>query len=178
MHHKLKKVESKYRDTFNKKELVYGSIIATFIAISPFIFNLYQSVPDQKVWNTFLFTYDSNYFESVYVVAWTLAGKIIPLLLMFIWFFTCKHWWYHTIIVPISMFIYQAIQTLNSDLSWVDNNLILYMLPIMAIVIPTIYLIRARMFNKLNTANKSLEELEAEFMIKPKGFWDKLRQYF
>ncbi|MCX7549521.1 hypothetical protein [Xanthomarina sp. F2636L] len=174
----MRKTELKLQDNYSKKELILGSIFATIIAISPFLFNLYESVPDTKVWDTFLFSYDSKYYESVYVVAWTLAGKVIPLILLLIWFFTCRHWWYHTIIVPISMFLYQIIQTLNSDLYWVDKNLILYMLPIMAVVIPSIYLIRAKMFDKLNTANKSLEELEDEFMIKPTTFWGKIKQYF
>ena len=34
------------------------------------------------------------------------------------------------------------------------------------------------MFNKINDADKTLEELEEEFMIKPKTFWGKVKQYF
>jgi len=100
-------------------------------------------------------------------------------MLLFIWFFTCRHWWYHTLLVPIAMYIYQVIIILNDDLSFTDNtNQIFYLLPIMAFIVPSIYLIRAQMFNKLNTANKSLEELEQEFMIKPTTFWEKIKQYF
>ena len=178
--HKSKKTELKLQDSSkkNRKELFYGSIIATFIAITPFLFTLHQSVPDEKIWDTFLFTYDSKYYESAYVLAWTLIGKLIPLLLMLIWFFTCRHWWYHTLIVPIALFIYQIIEILNSDLYWVDENLIIYLLPVMAIVIPSIYLIRAQMFNKITMADKSLEELEEEFKIKPKTLWGKIKQYF
>ncbi len=39
-------------------------------------------------------------------------------------------------------------------------------------------LIRAKMFNKINDANKTMKELEEEFMIKPKGVMDTLKQYF
>jgi hypothetical protein len=63
-------------------------------------------------------------------------------------------------------------------LEFADENQIIYLLPVMAIVVPSIYLIRAQMFNKLNDADKTLEELEEEFMIKPKSFWDKVKQYF
>lgn len=48
----------------------------------------------------------------------------------------------------------------------------------MDIIIPSIYLIRAQMMDKLNDASKTLEELEAEFMIKPTTFWGKVKQYF
>ncbi len=34
------------------------------------------------------------------------------------------------------------------------------------------------MFNKINYADKTMEELEAEFMIKPKTLWGKIKQYF
>ena len=54
----------------------------------------------------------------------------------------------------------------------------MYLVPLMAIIIPTIYLIRAKMFDKLNTASKTMEELEDEFMIKPKNIWEKIKQYF
>lgn len=169
---------SNFSKAFGSKNIVVGSIIGTLIATTPFIFNLYQSVPNEKIWNTFLFVYDSKYYESARVAAWTITNQLVPLMLLFIWFFTCRHWWYHSILVPIIMFVYQAIETLNSDLYITDQNLILYLLPIMAIIIPSIYLIRAQMFNKLNDADKSFEELEEEFMIKPTTFWSKLKQYF
>ena len=152
--------------------MLVGSIVATIIAATPFIFNLYQSVPNAEVWNTFLFTYTSGYYESANVVAWTLMGKIIPIILLFIWFFTNRHWWYHVLLVPIAMYFYQIITTLNDDLEFADTNQIIYLLPVMAIVIPSIYLIRAQMFDKINTADKTMEDLEEEFKIKPKGlFW-------
>jgi hypothetical protein len=48
----------------------------------------------------------------------------------------------------------------------------------MAVIIPSIYLIRAKMFNKLNDADKTMQDLEDEFKIKPKGIFGKLRDYF
>ena len=177
---KSKEAESKCQVKTDKssKEILIGSIVALLIASTPFLFNLHESVPDVKVWNTFLFTYDSKYYESVFVLAGTLANKIIPLFLLFIWFFTCRHWWFHAILVPIGMYIYQIIVIMNDDLTFADGKEILYLLPVMAIIIPSIYLIRAQMFNKLNDADKTLQELEDEFKIKPTGLWGKIRQYF
>tara|TARA_R110002096_G_scaffold378258_1_gene572209 strand:- start:70 stop:612 length:543 start_codon:yes stop_codon:yes gene_type:complete len=162
----------------DKKALVLGSLIATLIAITPYLFTIHESVPDIKTWDTFFGVYESNYYESLFILAWTLANKFVPLFLLFIWFFTCRHWWYHTILVPIAMYVYHIIEIFNDDLRFAEENQILYLLPVMAIVIPSIYLIRARIFNKINEANKSLEELEEEFKISPKNFWDKMKQYF
>lgn len=175
---KSKEVKLKFLRTDNRSALIGGSIIATFIAATPYLFYLYESVPDIQVWNTFLFTYDSKFYGSVLTVAWTLTGKIIPLLLLLIWFFTCRHWWYHVLLVPIAMFSFQIFTILNDDLKYVDSNQILFLIPLMAVMVPSIYLIRARMFNKLNTADKSIEELEDEFKIKPTTLWGKIKQYF
>src|SRR5690606_18827011 len=177
---KLKELKSKFlsEDKINiKRNFITGSIIGTLIGASPFLFYLFESVPDEKVWNTFLFTYHSGYYESAKIAMWMLTGKVIPLFFLVIWFFTCRHWWYHTLLVPITMYIYQIILAITQD-AYLDEFQIIYLLPIMAIIIPSIYLIRAKVFNKINDAGKTMQEIEDEFRIGPKGFFGKLRDYF
>jgi len=175
---KLTRKKSKSLVKGNKKELIVGSLIATFIAITPYLFTLWEVFPDTEVWDTSLFSYNSPYYESIQIMVWTLLGKLIPLFLLLIWIFTCRHWWYHALLVPIAMYVYQSMTVLNDDLEFAEENQILYLLPIMAIIIPSIYLLRARMFNKINDADKTLEELEEEFKVGGKGFWGKLSDYF
>jgi H+/gluconate symporter-like permease len=173
----LKKHLSKSLHT-DKKSLIIGSIIATILAITPYLFTIYESVPHVKVWDTFLFTYDSKSWEDANLFFWILSSKAIPLLLLIIWFFTNRHWWYHALLVPIIMYIYQIFGLFNEDQGYIDELQIIYMVPIMAIVIPSIYLIRARIFNRINEANKTMEELEEELKISPKNFWGKIKDYF
>jgi len=168
--HKSKKQKLKF--LVSKKELIIGSIIATFIAINPYLVTLWEGFPNQTTWDTFFGTYTSPYYESVQILVWTLLGKIIPLFLLIIWMFTNRHWWYHVLIVPIAMYVYQIITVLNDDLAFSDENQVLYLLPVMAIIIPSIYLLRAKLFNKLNDAGKSMEELEDELKSKPSSFKD------
>lgn len=170
--HKLTKHKLKYQVSGSKKELIIGSIIATFIAVTPYLFTLWESVPNQKTWDTFLGTYTSGYYGNVQILVWTLLGKIIPLLLLIIWIFTNKHWWYHALLVPIAMYIYQIMTVINDEFRYADENQILYLLPVMAVIIPSIYLLRAKMFNKLNDAGKTIEELEEELIAKPSSFKD------
>jgi len=172
----LKDQKLKFQQT-DKKSLVIGSIIATIIAITPYLFSLYESVPTTKSWDTFFGTYTSGNFENANVAFWIITGKAIPLMLIFIWFFTNRHWWYHALLVPIAMYIYQLISVFYDD-QYLDKFQLIYMIPIMAIVIPSIYLIRARLFNEINMVSKSMEELEDEFKMSPKNFWDKIKQYF
>lgn len=155
-----------------------GSIVGVFLAASPYLFYLYESVPAEEVWSTFLFTYKSNFYLNANTAMWVLTGKTVPLIYLIIWFFTSRNWWYHALIVPIAMYIYQIVSFFNDETNFVDEFQLLYMVPIMALIIPSIYLIRAKMFNKMNEADKTLEDLEQEFMIKPTTFWGKIKQYF
>jgi len=169
--------KSKFQLT-DKKRFILGSIVALIIAISPYFFYAYESVPDQKIWSTYFFTYNSRFYESAYTAMWTLNGKIIPLFFLIIWFFTCRHWWHHALLIPITMYIFQIINILNDDLKYVDSFQFLYLIPVMAIIIPSIYLVRARLFNRINDVDKSIQELEDELTFRPKTIWGKINQYF
>ncbi|MFP4846792.1 hypothetical protein [Winogradskyella sp. PE311] len=160
------------------RSAIVGSILATIIVSTPLLYSLHESVPATKVWDTFLFTYTSGAWEEAQYAMWVYTSKFIPFLLLIIWFFTCRHWWYHAILVPIVMFAFQAVNSWNAEAGQLDEGTFVVLLPILVVVVPSIYLIRAKMFNKINDANKSLEELEEEFMIKPKTVWGKVKQYF
>ena len=90
---------------------------------------------------------------------WFLFQKVIALYLVFIWFLTCKHWWYHVILIPIGMFAFQLFSVINDDVSFVDEVEIWWLLPIMLVIVPLIYLIRAKLFAKIRgTDLKSFEQ--------------------
>lgn len=179
-HQPLKKEISKSQT--GDRNIAIGSVVATLIAITPYIFYLHESVPSDEVWSTsvfgYKFTYTSFHYSSAGVEIWILLGKIIPLYLLLLWFFTCRHWWYHALLVPIAMYSYQIFEVLNKETDNLDSNQLIYLIPIMAIVIPSIYLIRARIFNTVNEANKSMQELEDEMKLSPKNIWEKISQYF
>lgn len=174
---RLKDLKSSFQRT-DKKTIIVGTLIAIFLGTSPYLFYLYEYAPKEPVWRTTFFTYHSFGFNDVYTALWLITGKALPLIFLIVWFFTCRQWWYHALLVPISMYVYQLIGILIDDGQFIDQHQLLYLVPVMALIIPSVYLIRARMFNKLNDANKSFEELEEEFMIKPTSFWGRVKQYF
>ena len=147
-----------YQSTDKRKILSVGTLIALCIVLSPILFYAYQGFPDVKSWESFLFgTIDSKYYESINTLAWVVFGKVVPFILLLIWFFTCKHWWYHSIIVPISMYVFQIITSLNQDLSFNDTNELLYTIPIIAIVAAITYTIRTKIFDRLYGVNLDQE---------------------
>lgn len=175
--HKLTKQNLNQTQT-DKKSLVLGSLVATIIAATPYIFYSYKSVPSTPTWDTFLFEFESHFYGDANTAMWSIMVKVVPLILLFLWFFTCRHWWYHALLVPIAMYLWQLFGAINDETRYMDEFGLVYLIPIMAIVVPSIYLIRAKMFNKLSQRDKTLEELEEEFKIKPKSFIDRLGDYF
>lgn len=144
------KARSKYLLKVNNRSLITGSIIAFFIAISPYLFYLYQGVPEVEIWDSPLGTITSNFYGNVSVMMWVFLGKLIPFLLLLIWFFTCKHWWYHIIIVPICMYAFQIYSTLNADIKFSDIQELYLLAPIIFGMLIFSYTIRTRVFDKIH----------------------------
>ncbi|AXG71204.1 hypothetical protein KORDIASMS9_03460 [Kordia sp. SMS9] len=156
--HTKQNKESKKIGTF---ALLTGSIIAILIAITPYIFYSYQSFPEEKTWETFLFTYEAKHYKTVDYAVWIFMGKIVPLVLLILWFFTCRDWWYHVILIPIAMYVFQLYSAVNDDLEYHDEVEIYYVIPIMMIIVPIVYFIRIKLFDKY-VYGIDLQKIDAE----------------
>ncbi len=147
------KLRNKQSTGLRSGYLLTGSIIAFLIAFSPYIFYLYEIFPDGPVWENSFFTYESKYYQSVLVAAWTYLGKIVPFMLLLIWFFTCKHWWYHAILIPISMYTYQILSTVYEDfyqeVNPMDTDQLIYLAPFFLIILVIVYLVRTQIFDRI-----------------------------
>ncbi|WP_430408337.1 hypothetical protein [Kordia sp.] len=154
------KIKSRLRRNLINKAIIRDTIVVIIIAITPYIFQLYESLPSEQIWRNDYFEITSNYYEDVRTAMWVYMGKIIPLILVIIWFLTCKNWWYHIILIPIAMFSFQLYSSFYRD-TYIDEIEIYYVIPIMMIIIPIVYLIRAKLFDKL-VNGIDLKKIEAE----------------
>ncbi|MDC7999818.1 hypothetical protein POV26_02115 [Aequorivita todarodis] len=144
------------------------------MAVTPFIYYSYESFPDNtQVWETFLFKFTTK-FPSLYQYAWFLTGKVIPVILLLIWFFTCKHWWHWIILVPLSMYVFQLFNILKQNFD-VDEVEIVYVIPIMMILVPFVYLIRAKLFSQMRADD--LKSFEEE-LLQRRSFWQQIKDLF
>ena len=158
----------------DKKSLLIGGLIVLLIAVTPFLFYTYKSLPsDTQFWETFLFTTETSYF-SVNTFGWFLIGKVIPIYLLLLWFFTCKHWWHWIILVPIAMYIFQLWGIINQSRN-LDEVELLYLLPLMMVLVPAVYVIRAKLFAKLH--EDDLKSFEEE-LGQERTTWQQIRDLF
>ena len=97
---------------------------------------------------------------------WTYLGKITPLFLLLIWFFTCKHWWYHVILIPTSMYAYQLTVAIYQDAYLnsafvMDTDGLIYLAPFFIAILSIVYLVRIKIFDRVYGLDLSeLEETE------------------
>ncbi len=100
-----------------KRKILIESSFVFFIAISPFLYKLYDYLPENpEATISFLgITIDNNGFSDVSTYFWFLMSKIIPLYLMVFWFMTAKNWWYHIILIPIAMYAFQLWGIINES---------------------------------------------------------------
>ena len=159
------KFKSRQSTEDSSKFLLTGSILAIIIAFSPYLFYIYEIFPNGPVWETSFFTYESKYYEDVLTAAWTYSSKIVPLILLLIWFFTCKHWWYHVILVPLVMYAYQLTSVFYEDVYLdviaMDSGDLIVMAPFFIIILSIVYLVRIKIFDRIYGIDLSeLDETE------------------
>jgi hypothetical protein len=159
-----------------KRRIFIDSFGVLLIVLSPFIFKLHQYLPSnpEATITVLGFVFDSNGFADLNTYAWFLLSKIVPFYLFLIWFFTSKDWWYHIILIPATMYAFQIFEVLYSDDNIVDTRNIIWLLPVCMVVIPLVYLIRIKLYDK-HVHGIDLEAMEAELktLKEKQGFNEK-----
>ena len=146
-----------------KKKIFLESIFVFFIALSPFLYKVYDYLPEDPEATISIFgvIIDNNGFHDVSTYIWFLMSKIVPLYLMVFWFMTAKNWWYHIILIPIAMYAFQVFEVVFDSDDFVDTENIWWLLPICMVIIPIVYFIRIKLYDKY-VHGIDLEAMDAE----------------
>ena len=126
-----------------RKRFVIEGLIALLIATTPLLVYSYKYIPsDAETWHFLGFIEISeNGFGLVSDALYYYFSKIVPLVLLIIWFATSRHWWYHAILVPISVYSFQLYNVLTYESNKVDENEILYVIAVTMVIVPVVYFI-------------------------------------
>ncbi len=146
-----------------KKKLIIEGLLALFVAISPLLFYSYKYIPvnSSNSWTFLGITFTNNGFTDVSVALYFYLSKLIPLALLVVWYITSKNWWYHVLLIPIAMYSFQLFNVISEDTKKIDENEILYLLAVCMVVIPIVYFIRVKLFDK-HVHGIDLEAMDAE----------------
>ena len=149
-----------------KKKLVIEGLVALLIAISPLLFYSYKYFPinAEGTWSYLGITFTNNGYDDITVAFYFYLSKLVPLLLFIVWFFTSKNWWYHIILIPIAMYAFQLYSVFSEDSQKIDENELLYLLMVCMVIIPIVYFIRLKLFDKY-VHGIDLEAMEAEIEL-------------
>ncbi len=145
----------------DSSHLLTGSLIIAFMLFIPYAFYLYLNFPDTPTYEVFGKTFTSNYWGSVRYFIYNVFAKLIPLTLLLIWFTTCKHWWYHAIVIPISVYVFQLISVVNDDVKFNDEMEFIYSLPFTILILTILYFVRSKisLFLKATDLKKQADDL-------------------
>ncbi|TLP79659.1 hypothetical protein [Maribacter sp. ACAM166] len=158
-----------------KKKIFLESLLVFFIAISPFLYKVYDYLPYESNGDVSILglTMGNNGFADTQTYLWFLTSKIVPLYLLIFWFLTSRDWWYHIIIIPIAMFAFQLFEVFFDSDSYLDTDNIWWLIPICMITIPFVYFIRLTLYDK-HVHGIDLEAIDAELEeLKQKDFDNK-----
>lgn len=129
-----------------KTSLFISSVITLLIVITPYLLYYHQNIPEDLLsYDTIFGSIRGGYYEKVQTYVYMFFSKFVPLLLLLIWFITCKHWWVHAILIPLSVYLIQLISVINDGNEFVDEVTFIYTVPITTIVIVILYFIRNKM---------------------------------
>lgn len=145
----MSKTTHKFKSKLSKKDSIKslrtGSIVLLIVVFSPYLLFVYQYLPDTTTWETPFFTIKSGLFHSVVFLGHAFFSKLVPLILLFIWFIDSKSWWHHAIIVPISTYMFQLITVLNDSAEFFDTIEFAYSIPVTSVVLTLLYVIRNKL---------------------------------
>ncbi|NNL16842.1 MAG: hypothetical protein HKO81_09420 [Flavobacteriaceae bacterium] len=153
-----------------RRRFIIESIAIFLIIASPFIYKIhvyFSEDPDATI-SLFGYIVDNNGFPDLSTYVWFLMSKIVPIYLLAIWFFTCKHWWYHIILIPLCMYTFQLFEVIYSEDKFIDTDNVMWLLPICMVVIPFVYFIRIKLYDKY-VHGIDLEAMDAELQSFKEG---------
>lgn len=170
-------MSNKLKGTKAKKRIFLESFFVFLIIIPPFLFKIPDYLPHEPdATVSFIgITIDNNRFVNVSTYIWFLTTKIVPLYLLILWFLSSKDWWYHIILIPITMYAFQLFEVLYLDDVEVDSKNILWILPVCMVVIPFVYFIRVKIYDKyvhgidLDAMDQELKELKEKEKLREQG---------
>ncbi|WP_378187602.1 hypothetical protein ACE939_04550 [Aquimarina sp. W85] len=136
----MKKTSTKFRLTGKRhRRFLQGVVISLILIATPFLFYIYRFAPAEDSWDLGFFTLYNGGFGTVKTFVHALMTKLMFLVFTTIWFFTARHWWRFSILVPFGLFFFQTMGVINQNIEYSDNfnfwKVMPLLLPIVVIMI-------------------------------------------
>ena len=62
--------------TYRRKDFVKDILLVFIIVLTPLIIYIHLFVPETQLWETLLFTIESNYYKDIQSLIWTVSIKM------------------------------------------------------------------------------------------------------
>lgn len=158
MNNRLTKTNTKSRQTDKKRRILIGVLISILLVATPFLFYFYKYAPAESTeWETLLGTISSGGFGSVQSFMHALFTKLTFIMLTGTWFLTSSNWWKYSILIPLTMFLFQLSGVINYKIQYIDEFDFWYSLPVILPILFFLIYISYRIGGRIDE-NKDLKE--------------------
>ncbi|MEM8764331.1 MAG: hypothetical protein AAGD88_10995 [Bacteroidota bacterium] len=148
-----------------RKRLLFEGFMTVIVALAPLLTYSHKYFPDgEQVIEFLFFTITANGFGDAPTAFYYYLTKIVPLMLLIIWFVSSKNWWYHAILIPMSMYAFQLFSALYNTSDHVDENEIFYVIAVTMVIVPVVYFIRIKLVDK-HVHGIDLDAMDTELQI-------------
>ncbi|NER15609.1 hypothetical protein [Spongiivirga citrea] len=98
-----------------RKKFWIEVLMLLVLATSPFLFYLYTLAPeDKKIISLFGYDFEAKNFSDFNLFLFYVGNKVLPIILLSIWFIFNRNRWYILILIPLLMYHYQLALVLNT----------------------------------------------------------------
>ncbi len=125
-----------------RRKVILNRAIPFLIVFISYLLYAHLNLPSNA--ETFGFIKGGNY-GTARVYIFMFFSKLVPLLLLLIWFITCKHWWAGAIIIPLSVYSFQLIFTLNNAKEYITEVEFIYTTPFVVGLIVILNFLRSKL---------------------------------
>ncbi|SFT03865.1 hypothetical protein SAMN04487906_2656 [Zhouia amylolytica] len=102
----------KYSSKQNSRIFLFEVFLGVFIVVSPFLIRLNELFPKNSFMKLFGFRVEVMVSQGMDVVSYLVLSKLIPIILLSIWYFTCRSWWRWSLIFLINVNMIQCLHIL------------------------------------------------------------------
>jgi hypothetical protein len=129
-------------------------VLIVLIISTSFTYLIYHHSPDGAEWNTWFGTLTAGeHWGDIYSFLYQAVTKATFVLILTMWYFTSERWWKFSILIPISIYLFQFASVFNDNYQYTETFEWYHSLPLTLPILLALLYIGIRTYNRKERLN-------------------------